>query len=128
MEEIKTLINNSKINLDIDSIRNTNSLKKIEELFIQLYGFDTLEEYYNHESCNSKITDVKIPLLCLSNMDDPLLHNNLLSIPRMAAQKNDKIITVITNKGGHIGWIESMHKDPWYSKTTFEYINYFVYI
>jgi predicted alpha/beta-fold hydrolase len=127
LEEIRTLMHNSKTMLDLKSIRNTNSLKKLEEMFISLYGFDTLEDYYDHESCKSNIYDVKVPLLCLSNMDDPFLHNALLSIPRIAAETNDKIITVITKRGGHIGWIESIKTDPWYSKVVFEYLNNFIH-
>ena len=73
----------------------------------------------------SHITYAKPPLLCLANMSDPLLDNTLLSVPIVASRRNENIITVVTNKGGHIGWIESISREPWYSKVVFEYIGFF---
>jgi abhydrolase domain-containing protein 2 len=124
LNEIKRL-SNGGIGLDINAIINSRSIKKLEELTTILYGFNTLADYHNNESCHLSIHDAKIPLLCLANMSDPLLDNTLLSVPIMASRRNENIITVVTNKGGHIGWIESISREPWYSKVVFEYIAYF---
>lgn len=122
LNEIKRLSKNA---LDINAIINSRSIKKLEELTTRLYGFNTLADYHNNESCHLLIHDAKIPLLCLANMSDPLLDNTLLSVPIMASRRNENIITAVTNKGGHIGWIESLDREPWYSKVVFEYIGFF---
>lgn len=126
LEELKTLANASEINLDYKAIMKSKSFKQLEELLVSTHNCIDLDEYYNEDSCHLTIGDSTIPLLCLSNENDPLIHNNVLMIPKMAPKDNENIITVITKYGGHIGWIDSIENDPWYSRIVFEYFDYFM--
>lgn len=126
LEEVKEIAKKSNIHIDFESAMMCRSIKKLEEmLVVPAYGFKDLKEYYENDSCHNVIKEVKTPLLCLSNRNDPLVHKNMLDIPYEAAVCNENIITIITEHGGHVGWIESLNKDPWYADVFFEYIKSF---
>lgn len=122
--EVKRIANNLNINLDLKSVLRCTSFNKLEEMLIlPAYGFKSLKEYYDNDSCFSVIEKVKTPLLCISNKNDPLVHSSMCNIPTQAALCNENIISIVTNHGGHGGWIECKNKDPWYAIIFFEYIN-----
>jgi len=123
IDDVKILASEYNIELDINGIMNSKSLHTLEELLVlKAYGYTTLEEYYNTDSCHMTIKNVNSPLLCIANKDDPLVHKDMIETPILAAKHNPNIITVITERGGHVGWIEGFNKEPWYSKVFFEYI------
>lgn len=126
LDEVKKLAKESNINIDFESVMKCKSINKLEEkLVVPLYGFASLKEYYEKDSCHNFIEQTKTPLLCIANRNDPLVHSTMLRIPSNAAMCNENIITIITKHGGHIGWVESLDKDPWYANVFFEYIRNF---
>jgi predicted alpha/beta-fold hydrolase len=126
LEEVKKLAKESNINIDFESVMRCKSINKLEEkLVVPSYGFTSLKEYYENDSCHKCIQETKTPLLCIANTNDPLVHSSMSRIPSKAAMCNENIITVVTKHGGHVGWIESLDKDPWYAKLFFEYIRNF---
>jgi len=66
---------------------------------------------------------VKSPLLCISNIEDPLVPSEVTQYPQNAAKYNENIINVQTQRGGHLGWIEDCRKSPWYMNLIFEYFD-----
>jgi predicted alpha/beta-fold hydrolase len=123
INDVAVLASEYNIELDIKGIMNSKSLHTLEELLIvKAYGYTSLEEYYNADSCHMTIKNVNSPLLCIANKDDPLVHKDMIETPILAAEHNPNIITVVTERGGHVGWIEGFTKEPWYSKVFFEYI------
>jgi predicted alpha/beta-fold hydrolase len=121
LEEVKTL--SKHLDIDFEAILKAKSIRKVEELLIlPLYGYKSLEEYYNHDSCHNYINKVKTPLLCISNTSDPLVPHSMINIPVEASKNNENIISIVTKRGGHIGWIENDVNNPWYAKLFFEYI------
>jgi predicted alpha/beta-fold hydrolase len=116
LEEVKKIAKRSSVNIDFESVMRCKSIKKLEEmLVVPAYGFKSLKEYYESDSCHNAINAVKTPLLCIANRNDPLVHSRMVDIPLEAAKSNENIITVVTEHGGHLGWIESFDKDPWYA-------------
>lgn len=121
--EVKKIAKKSNINIDFESVMSCKSINKLEEkLIVPSYGFKSLKEYYETDSCHNVIKHTKTPLLCICNRNDPLVHSSMSEIPSAAAMLNENIITIVTEHGGHVGWIESLNKDPWYATVFFEYI------
>ena len=126
IKEIKQLTDKFNIDIDINKIMKSRSLQKLEELLIlPLYNIKTLEEYYNQDSCANVMSNITTPLLCIGNKNDPLVHKSMCDIPLHFAKINENIITVITDHGGHVGWIDESPNNPWYSRVVFEYLEYF---
>lgn len=127
LNEVKQMCGNLGGNIDFDAVMKAKSLQKLEELLVvPAYEYISLHEYYEDDSCHKVINDVNKPLLCISSRDDPFVHSDVLDIPIGAAKINEKIITIITDNGGHIGWIDSLNNIPWYSRVVFEYLEYFL--
>lgn len=123
LEEVYKIAKKSNINIDLESVMRCKSFTKMEEMLIlPAYGYKSLKEYYDNDSCCNFINNVKTPLLCISNKNDPLVHSSMCNIPYEASLCNENVISIITNHGGHGGWIEEMGKDPWYAIIFFEYV------
>jgi predicted alpha/beta-fold hydrolase len=121
LEEVKAL--SKHLDIDFEAVMKTKSLRKIEELLIlPLYGYNSLEQYYEQDSCHNYIRNVNSPLLCIANKNDPLIPHSMTDVPLEASKHNENIIAIITKRGGHIGWIEDDVNNPWYAKVFFEYI------
>lgn len=121
LEEVKSL--SKHLDIDFEAVMKTKSIRKIEELLIlPLYGYKSLEQYYELDSCHHCIQNVNSPLLCIANKNDPLIPSCMTEIPLEASKHNENIISVTTKRGGHIGWIEDDINNPWYAKVFFEYI------
>ena len=85
-------------------------------LVTQLYDFDNLytsvqsgfknaREYYKHSSSGQFLNSIKIKTLVLFSEDDPfIVCDELLSQP---PNTNNNIDVIITEKGGHVGWLAS---------------------
>jgi predicted alpha/beta-fold hydrolase len=63
-------------------------------------------QYYATQNSKEFLKDVRIPLLLLNNLDDPVIHSSLPGIAVNAARVNPWLIHVCTNRGGHLGWLQ----------------------
>ncbi|KAJ1447312.1 Alpha/Beta hydrolase protein [Pelagophyceae sp. CCMP2097] len=76
------------------------------------FGFATVDAYYASASCDSRLADVRTPLLIVNALDDPIAP---LSTDR--AQTSQKLVEAIatnpclalavTAAGGHLGWVDA---------------------
>lgn len=121
-DEVEKIAKKYNIHVDFESVMRCKSFKRLEEMLVGLYGFGSLKEYYDSNSCHTFINKVKTPLLCINNMNDPLVHSSMCDIPLEASMRNKNIISITTKHGSHGGWIENINKDPWYAIIFFEYI------
>jgi predicted alpha/beta-fold hydrolase len=90
------------------------------------WGYASIKEYYDEASCASHLANTAKPLLCLASIDDPLVYSWLLSIPRDAARTNPNVIFASSQRGGHLGWLESREgttfgSSPWLPRVACEY-------
>lgn len=65
-------------------------------------GYNSVEEYYAGSSSAKRIPRVRIPLLCIQALDDPIAPKE--AIPYAALQANPYCTLVTTPCGGHLGW------------------------
>lgn len=59
------------------------------------------EAYYRYASANQHAPGVRVPLLSLSSLDDPIVA--VSTVPHEAAAENGWLVFVTTNHGGHLG-------------------------
>lgn len=73
-----------------------------------------MDDYYKGSGSYLAIPKVKIPLLCVQALDDPIAVNR--AIPREAIKANPNCMLVTTPYGGHLGWVAgegSPFGPPW---------------
>jgi predicted alpha/beta-fold hydrolase len=126
IEEATQISKKFNISIDFTKVLKSKSIRDLEEmLVVPSYNFNSLHEYYETDSCHNYIADVSSPLLCISNNNDPLVHKSMCEIPSNEAKKNENIISITTEHGGHVGWIDNSINNPWYARVVFEYFECF---
>jgi hypothetical protein len=68
-----------------------------------LHGFDGADDYYRRSSSAGFIPAITTPTLILQSRDDPFLPAD--AIPTAALQANPAVTPVITDHGGHVGFV-----------------------
>ena len=68
------------------------------------------------------LEDIDIPFLTISSWDDPFIPCHCHTHPIIAATKNPNIICLMTQRGGHTGWIES-YGQSWIPKIVHAFID-----
>ncbi|KAM3177478.1 hypothetical protein ACTXT7_004455 [Hymenolepis weldensis] len=75
-----------------------------ESLTVEMFGYNSLEEYHADATPATKIGRVKVPVLCLNAADDPYVP--MESIPLEKVQEGSSNVTIaLTRHGGHIGFL-----------------------
>ena len=72
-----------------------------------LHGFDGAADYYSRSSSAAFLPDIRTPTLVLHSADDPFLPAE--AIPIAALNANPMIRPIITNRGGHVGFVTGSH-------------------
>ena len=123
--EIKHLCHIHHIDLNIKAALQAKTARNFEFELLPIYGYDKTEEelerYYLDNSCCHVIHDVKVPLLSIENRGDPCIARHLSNYVRNAAIQNENIISIITERGGHLGWMEGW-RQSWSVKIIISYI------
>lgn len=70
----------------------------------KMSNYTTVNNYYRDASCARVIEHVRIPLLCINALDDPI--STVYTIPIDEIKVNPYIILIGTKYGGHLGWFE----------------------
>lgn len=124
LEECKLIAKEKNMTIDWNVGLKAKSIPDFDTWVASLYGL-SLEEYYSQDSSHDKLKSISIPLLCITNNSDPFVHYKMNRYPNVWALSNSNIIYVETKSGGHIGWIESLTKQPWYIRLICEYLYVF---
>lgn len=66
-------------------------------------GWPSVDVYYAQSSSSLSIPNVKIPLLCIQALDDPIAPKEAIPYAELAA--NTDCVLVVTPCGGHLGWV-----------------------
>ena len=66
------------------------------------FGWPSVDRYYSGSSSAKRVAGVRVPLLCLQALDDPIAP--AAAIPREAMRKNGNVVLATTRTGGHLGW------------------------
>ncbi|MEX2180595.1 MAG: alpha/beta fold hydrolase [Gemmatimonadaceae bacterium] len=75
-----------------------------------VHGFAGADDYYARSSSINFLSEIAVPTLLFSAVDDPFLPPVVLDRVRAVAGRNPLISIEFTPRGGHVGWIAG---PPW---------------
>lgn len=83
--------------------RKSHLLRDFDEnVTAPLSGYKNAEEYYKNASALNLVDKVRVPVLILSSLDDPLVDHTYFE----TTQRNNYINHLINQNGGHLGFIQ----------------------
>jgi len=96
-------------------IQEIHSLKLISEFddkfTSKILGFKNIDEYYLDSQLNRFLEKIRVPFLSIFTLDDPVIPYD--AIPLQLMQKNKNLITMISRKGGHLGFFSGIIPERW---------------
>ncbi|XP_053318370.1 monoacylglycerol lipase ABHD2 [Spea bombifrons] len=113
---------------DLSRLYTATSLMQIDETVMRkFHGYKTVKEYYEAESCVRYLHNIHVPIMLVNAVDDPLVHESLLSIPKTLAAKKENVMVALPLHGGHLGFFEGavLFPEPltWMDKLLVQYSN-----
>ncbi|XP_057309633.1 phospholipase ABHD3-like isoform X2 [Hydractinia symbiolongicarpus] len=90
----------------LEDVMKATSIREFDEQFTsKTFGFPSCHDYYTESSLSLKpLEKIQIPMLFLNARDDPFAPEE--SIPLDAIKKNPNMAIILTDYGGHIGFVE----------------------
>ncbi|ORX47247.1 AB-hydrolase YheT [Hesseltinella vesiculosa] len=86
----------------------------------KVFGYTTVNNYFRDASSARFIEHVRIPLLCVNALDDPIATAKY--IPWEEIQINPYVILATTDYGGHLGWFQNLSAERWINQPLAEFI------
>ena len=97
---------------------------KMDKYFIsKINGVESIYEYYYHVSSEHVIERIKVPTLCLNTTEDPICLKENIPIEKLFI--NENIITLITQRGGHIEYLSGKNNDWFGFQLGLHYFKFF---
>ncbi|KAJ2745982.1 medium-chain fatty acid ethyl ester synthase/esterase 2 [Coemansia sp. BCRC 34301] len=94
------------------SSRNINEFN--EEYTAKVFGFQSAKELNVGGSCVHHLKDVRVPMLFINALDDPMCYRR--TIPFNEIAKNPSLVLACTRYGGHLAYFEGASVTPWLPK------------
>ncbi|KAJ1915019.1 hypothetical protein IWQ60_008591 [Tieghemiomyces parasiticus] len=92
--------------LDVDQVAKSKTMSDFDDLVTcRVFGYESPRDYYIKSSSAPYVAQVRIPLLCLNSLDDPVCSSK--SIPYQAFRQNPYAFLATTQHGGHLAWLEA---------------------
>ncbi|KAM6455894.1 LOW QUALITY PROTEIN: phospholipase ABHD3 [Liasis olivaceus] len=99
---------------NMNLIMKDKTIREFDKQFTTVvFGYPTVEDYYEDASPCHKLMKIGIPVLCLNSLDDAFSPDH--AIPVEIAKQNPNIALILTSHGGHYGFLEG----PWPRKCTY---------
>jgi predicted alpha/beta-fold hydrolase len=97
--------------VDVSAALRARTLREFDDAATApLHGFRDAEQYYDQCSGVRYLAGVRVPTLILQSLDDPFLPPG--TVPVVAMRENPSFTTVLTERGGHVGFIEGSPPRP----------------
>ena len=87
----------------VDAARGAIEFDKAVSL--RTSGFSSIEEFYEARSSGNLLQHIAIPTLFVNAADDPFMDIN--SFPRSKIRENEHLFGVLTERGGHLGFMNN---------------------
>ncbi|KAI1214889.1 AB-hydrolase YheT [Annulohypoxylon truncatum] len=112
-------------NIDTTNLFSQKFLYEFDRAYqCPTWGYPTEEAYYRDASSSDSLLAVRIPLLAINAVDDPIASN--LSIPYAEASTNPFTVLCTTSLGGHLGWFE-IGGGRWHGKPVCNFLNHMAF-
>ena len=90
--------------VDLDAVRRARTIRDFDDaVTAPVHGFRDAADYYARSSSAGFIADIDVPTLVVHSRDDPFLPET--AIPEAALEANPAITAVLTEEGGHQGYV-----------------------
>ncbi len=97
--------------VDLGRVRAATTLREFDDaLTAPLHGFRDAADYYAQSSSGPRLPEIAVPTLLLHAQDDPFLPFE--AVPTGAMGANPLIHPVITQRGGHVGFLRGSLRRP----------------
>lgn len=101
------------------------NLYHFDDVYTALHsGFKDAQDYYKRSSSGQFLNQIKVKTFILSANDDPFISSDIL----LNNFSNPNIDVVITERGGHVGWLACPFRLKyfyWMDKTLVTWVNWF---
>ncbi|KAI0157807.1 carboxylesterase-like protein [Xylariaceae sp. FL1272] len=128
---LRQLANNHKeeiekyTNVDMSELFRVKYLYEFDRAYqCPTWGYPTEDAYYRDASSVDALMAVRIPLLAVNALDDPIAVSMGLPLPEAA--KNPYTVLCTTSLGGHLGWYE-MDGSRWHAKPIYNFLNHLAF-
>ena len=89
---------------DLDRVARARTIRSFDDAATApIFGFESAADYYARSSSDQFIPGIRVPTLIVHSRDDPFLPAS--RIPEQAMRENPAITPVITDRGGHQGYL-----------------------
>lgn len=96
----------------IEKMKTLKRVSDFDEIYTyKMLNFKTPEEYYEDSVLTNYLPNIKIPFLSVFSKDDPIIPFE--SVPLKQMQKNPNLVTIVSNKGGHLGFFTGLIPQRW---------------
>jgi len=97
--------------IDVPATLRARTLREFDDAATSLlHGFRDADDYYASCSSAGFIDGIRTPTLLLHSLDDPFLPPS--AVPRATLEANPALTTILTDRGGHVGFIEGSPRSP----------------
>lgn len=105
-----------------EGIKKSRSIRDFDNFATCLVAkFETVDTYYRRCSSSTYVTNVAVPLLCISALDDPVCTREAIPFDECRANKN--IVLATTQHGGHLAFFEGITGSGlWWVRATSEFL------
>ena len=94
-------------NINEHAIWSAASLVELDEAYTRrISGFKDLDEFYFKNSCVSVWDNIKVPMIFINAVDDPIVAPQLLEKVKQAAERHSNFLYIEQKYGGHLGFYE----------------------
>jgi len=101
--------------------RNARSIYAIDDkLTAPSFGFGTADRYYETQSAQGFLDRIRVPALLIQAKDDTFIPFDIFSHP--AFGRNPNLRLVVTEYGGHLGFLQRQGRRFWIDETVTEWI------
>ncbi|RYP85476.1 hypothetical protein DL770_005034 [Monosporascus sp. CRB-9-2] len=112
-------------NVDYDQLTKLTYLYEFDRAYqCPTWGYPTEGAYYRDASSVDSLLAVRIPLLALNAVDDPIA--SYLALPFGEARQNPYTVLCTTSLGGHLGWFE-IGGGRWHGKPVTNFFNHMAF-
>lgn len=97
---------------DMEALKRADSFAELDQAYsIRVYGFDTVEAFYEHISVWKSLPGINQECLILNAENDPMLIDNCYPVSLAQASKN--LYLEIPSYGGHMGFALPKNENSW---------------
>lgn len=96
----------------IDTLKTANGF---DDVFTgPFFNYKDSKDYYGDASSFKRLAGVRVPLIGLNAMDDPIAGGD--NLPEEQVMANPYTMLVETNIGGHLAWFKDIYGTRWFSE------------